>query len=143
MDLEARTRQRLAETSQRVTTGRLRLVRAIAHIGRPATIVELRASDPSIPLSSAYRNLQVLEDAGLVHRVITDDAPRWELAEDFTGHHHHLICDRCGSVTDVPLPELERAVHDALTSARVEHGFVTHAHRVDLIGWCATCQRQA
>lgn len=140
MDLEARTRERLAASAQRVTSGRLRLVQAIGAVGRPATLAELRDRDPSIPVSSAYRNLQVLEQVGLVHRILTDDAPRWELAEDFTGHHHHLICEQCGSVTDAPLPELERAVHDALELAEQQHGFTTHAHRIDLIGVCARCQ---
>ena len=48
-----------------------------------------------------YRNLVVLEQAGVVRRVTsTDDFARYELAEDLTEHHHHLICSSCGTVDD-------------------------------------------
>ena len=47
-----------------------------------------------------------------MHRVVgTDEFARWELAEDLTGHHHHLICASCGRVEDVPASAgLERSV---------------------------------
>ena len=49
-----------------------------------------------------YRNLTVLEDAGVISRVVThDEWARFELAEDIGGHHHHLICEQCGTVRDV------------------------------------------
>ena len=70
------------------------------------------ADDPGDPRPCAtgsrrarvYRNLVVLEQAGVVHRIVTNDEfARFELAEDLTGdHHHHLICSSCGAVEDVP-----------------------------------------
>ena len=57
------------------------------------------------PQSSAYRNLAVLEHAGVVRRVITEgEFARFELTEELTEHHHHLICSRCGRVEDVTVP---------------------------------------
>ena len=90
---------------------------------------------------SIARNLVVLEEAGIVHRVVgTDDFARWELAEDLAGHHHHLICASCGSVEDVPASAgLERSVAAAAAAITRATGFRTQRHRVDLVGLCKRC----
>ena len=67
-------------------------------------IPQILEVDRSLAQSSAYRNLAVLERAGVVHRIVTtDEFARYELAEDLTEHHHHLICRSCGSVADFTL----------------------------------------
>lgn len=140
VDLDATTRTRLHALSQRATPTRLRLVAAIAAAGRPISITEILEQEPTFAQSSTYRNLQVLEQAGVLHRIVTNDTARYELAEDLAGHHHHLMCERCGAVIDVAMPNLERAVHDAADAAAASHGFTTRAHRVDLVGTCAQCR---
>src|SRR6476661_2418651 len=97
---------RLKRANQRVTANRKAIVDALSASPRPMTIPELLDSPAGRGLaqSSVYRNLVVLEQAGLVHRIVTDgEFARFELAEDLTGdHHHHLICSSCGRVEDVP-----------------------------------------
>ena len=67
-------------------------------------------------------------------------SPRWELAEDLTGHHHHLICASCGHVEDVPASAgLERSVAAAAAAITRTTGFRTQRHRVDLVGVCKRC----
>jgi Fe2+ or Zn2+ uptake regulation protein len=94
-----------------------------------------------LPQSSAYRNLAVLEQAGTVHRVVTSaDFARYELAEDLTEHHHHLICSSCGQVEDFTAPPaLERSLHRAVSAMEGETGFSALHHRLDLIGTCRSC----
>ena len=60
----------------------------------------------------------VLERAGVVQRIVTSDEwARYELAEEFTEHHHHLICSQCGVVRDFTVaPSLERSIDKALES---------------------------
>ena len=68
----------------------------------------------------------MLERAGVVHRIVTaDDFARYELAEDLTEHHHHLICSACGDVRDFTVsPELEGDLDRALAAASARaHGF--------------------
>ena len=91
--------------------------------------------------SSVYRNLAVLERAGVVHRIITtDEFARYELAEDLTEHHHHLICESCGEVTDVTLPSgTEAKLEAALIKIAKHHGFTVEHHRLDLVGTCGRC----
>ena len=98
--------------------------------------------DRGLAHSSAYRNLLVLEQVGVVHRVVsTDEFARYELAEHLTEHHHHhLICARCGQVADFTVsPELEDTLERALGAAADEAGFAVTDHRLDLVGHCRRC----
>ena len=113
IDVHDTADERLRRDGQRYTANRRALVDAMASADRPVTVVELIDVATGMPQSSAYRNLSVLEDAGVVRRLVTaDDTARFELAEDLTGHHHHhLICDSCGTVTDIDVPtDLEDGV---------------------------------
>ncbi len=119
------------------------MVDALTKLDRPATIPELMATSPGLAASSAYRHMTVLEQAGIVRRIVLggDDHARFELAEALTDHHHHhLICSRCGAVDDFTVPaKLERAVSDALDEVAANTGFKATDHRFDLIGLCANC----
>jgi len=132
---------RLRDVGQRLTTSRAALVDALADAPGPLTIPAIRELRPDLAQSSAYRNLVVLEEAGIVHRVIgTDDFARWELAEDLAGHHHHLICSKCGRVDDVPASAgLERSLAAAAAEITRTTGFTTQHHRIDLVGLCRDC----
>jgi len=103
---------------------------------------EILGSRAGLAQSSVYRNLVVLEQAGVVHRIVTSDGhARFELAEDLTGrHHHHLICSQCGSVEDVPAhAKLEETLASAVDQVQRATGFRTEHHRVDLVGRCRAC----
>ena len=131
----------LRTADQRYTSGRRRLVAALQSGGGPLTITQILAADTSLPQSSVYRNLTILEEVGAVTRIITrDDFARYELAEHLTHHHHHLICSSCGDVTDFALDDkaeagLDAALHKVADAA----GFTVEAHRLDLVGVCADC----
>src|SRR5688572_7760098 len=92
-ELHEAVASRLRAADQRYTSGRRRLVELLAEAPRPETIPEILQRAPALAQSSAYRNLVVLEECGVAHRVITsDERSRYELAEHLMGHHHHLIC---------------------------------------------------
>ena len=139
-DPHADVARRLAAVGQRYTAGRRRLIDALAAAPNPLAIHELLAAS-ALPQSSAYRNLAVLEQTGAVRRVVTDeDFARFELAETFTEHHHHLICSTCGRVEDVTIPAaLEADVDRTIAKVARRSGFATVAHRLDLIGTCRRC----
>ena len=132
---------RLRRTGQRYTGGRRELLELLSKVSTPLTIPEILAHRRDLAQSSVYRNLTVLEQAGLVQRIVTSDEwARFELAEDLTEHHHHLICSACGSVRDFTLkPRLERSIDDALNSIADGSEFVLHSHRLDLVGLCRDC----
>ena len=141
-ELDLAVAGRLDRAHQRYTSGRRELVAVLAGETTPMTIPEIRRRRPKLALSSVYRNLSVLEQAGVVTKVVTNSEwGRYELAEDLTGHHHHhLICSTCGLVRDVDLPHgLERSIDDLLASVTLDTGFVVEEHRLDLVGRCKEC----
>ncbi len=133
---------KLAAVGQRYTANRKCVVDALLGLPGPATIAELLSAGDALAQSSTYRNLVVLEDVGVVHRIVTsDDHARFELTEEITGqHHHHLICERCGVIIDVTLdPSVEATLEEALARGANAHGFRGIHHRVDLVGVCRPC----
>jgi Fe2+ or Zn2+ uptake regulation protein len=143
IDLHETAALRLRADGQRYTRARRALVEVLARSGAPLAIPQLLERDRTLAQSSAYRNLGVLEQAGVVHRIVTaDEFSRYELAEDLTGHHHHLICSACGDVTDFTVSSaLEADLDRALVGIARANGFTADHHRLDLVGTCASCCR--
>ena len=133
---------RLRDADQRYTSNRRAIVAALSAAAGPLTLPELLAADRSLPQSSAYRNLAILEEAGVVRRVVgSGEFARYELAEDLTEHHHHFICSTCGAIEDFTLPtDVEATVERALHRAARRSRFAAVDHRLDLVGVCARCQ---
>ena len=140
-DVHAVARDRLRTTGQRYTPTRRSLVDVLERSDRPLTIPEILKRKRGLAQSSVYRNLGLLEQAGVVCRIITtDDHARYELTEDLTEHHHHLICAECGRVDDFTVaPQVERALHGAIDRVSEDTGFTAVHHRLDLIGTCEGC----
>jgi Fe2+ or Zn2+ uptake regulation protein len=132
---------RLRSVGQRYTASRRTLVSVLVDAAQPLAIPDIVAARPDLPQSSAYRNLAVLEEAGVVRRIVTTgEFACYELAEDLTEHHHHLICSVCGSVSDFTVaPKLERDLAVALAQAAHARDVRIQAHRLDLVGVCAGC----
>jgi Fur family transcriptional regulator, ferric uptake regulator len=140
-DVHDTAASRLRAVSQRYTSGRRAVVDVLADARAPLTIPDVLAEGRRIPQSSAYRSLAVLEQAGVVRRILTSgDFARYELAEDLTEHHHHLICSTCGGVEDFTAPPaLERSLHRAVRDVEGATGFAAAHHRLDLVGTCSVC----
>ena len=141
-DVHTAIEQRLRSADQRYTSGRRRLVEALARAGRPMTLPDLLQLDRGIAQSSAYRNLAILEEVGAVARILASgDHASYELAEDLTGHHHHLVCSGCGEVSDFALaPSLEADLERVLATAARKARYAVEHHRLDLVGRCSSCR---
>jgi Fe2+ or Zn2+ uptake regulation protein len=140
-DVHATAAQRLRAAGLRYTASRRRVVTVLAGTDRPLTIPDILEHDGSLAQSSAYRNLGELIGAGVVHRIVSgDEFSHYELAEDLTHHHHHLVCTRCGRVEDfAPSDRLEAALHAALGDVARDAGFTMELHRLDVVGVCPAC----
>ena len=94
----------------------------------------------AVSRASIYRILDQLEALGLVARLeVGQGVVRFEAAREGVGHHHHLICDVCGTLTPFTDPELERAIEGL--SQRV--ALRVSEHEVVLHGACSDCSRCA
>jgi Fur family ferric uptake transcriptional regulator len=86
--------------------------------------------------ASVYRVMEELEEIGLVQRVeIGQGIVRYEPVRHGHGHHHHLVCDRCGRLEPFTDEGLERAISrlsERLPAQVSEHEIVLH-------GACEDC----
>jgi Fe2+ or Zn2+ uptake regulation protein len=141
-DLHLLVEQRLRRIDQRYTAGRRAIIGLLTSAGHPVSIGEIASGLPDLPRSSAYRHLVDLQAAGIVRRVMaSDEFTRFELAEDLTEHHHHLLCLNCGKVTDVTFPPgLERSITDAIGRIADAEDFQPDGHLLDVLGICPACR---
>jgi len=96
----------------------------------------LRAGGRRVGIASVYRIIELLISQGLVQRIelgsgVSRYEPVWP-----DGHHHHLVCDRCGKVDAFE----DRALEQALGEVEASSGYSVAAHDVVLHGTCAECR---
>jgi Fur family ferric uptake transcriptional regulator len=123
----------------RVTTGRRAIVHALLtatdhHVTADDVAEIVQAEHPDVHLSTVYRTLDALERLGVVDRVnLGPGGAVYHLVDHV---HHHLVCEVCGAVTEVPENIFARvASHLAST-----YGFTVSAHHVAVPGRCKDCQ---
>ena len=141
-DLHDVVEDRLRRADQRYTTGRRDIIELLVDAGHPVSIGDIANRLPDLPRSSAYRHLVDLQVAGVVRRVAANDEfARYELSEEFSEHHHHLLCTDCGKVIDVtPSSAFERNVATTVDRLAAAEGFEPHSHRLDILGLCTDCR---
>ncbi len=133
--------QALAAHELRLTSHRRTVLAVLESGDRPLTTDEVAAAS-GVPVSTVYRNLAELVDAGIVVRVAgVGGGDRHELAEPFSQHHHHhLVCTECGIVTDfTPSPQLERLIDREVGALLESDGFEVDHHVFDVRGRCREC----
>lgn len=96
---------------------------------------ELKAAGESVGLTTVYRTLQSLADAGEVDVLRTADGEAIYRRCSTGEHHHHLVCTSCGTSVEVASDEVERW---AEATAR-RHGFTEVEHTAELYGLCRAC----
>lgn len=92
----------------------------------------IRSRCPGVGLVTVYRTLDLLGELGLVRRLDLGDGPRYELAED---HHHHLICESCGDIS-----EFEECPLEADRLPPPDSGFQVRSHSLEVYGTCSECR---
>jgi Fur family ferric uptake transcriptional regulator len=94
----------------------------------------LRATGDNVGLSTVYRALQAMADAGEID-VLRSDAGEAAYRKCSDSHHHHLVCRTCGRTVEVEGPTVERWTRGVAE----EHGFRDVSHTLEIFGTCAGC----
>ena len=85
---------------------------------------------PNISVGTVYRNLGQLAEEHSIFRIIATSGPdRYDKNVEL---HGHLICDCCGSVTDLPCPELRGSIEDRL-------GIKVNSYQLSVYYICEKC----
>ena len=142
-DTERLVIEHLRGQDVRYTAGRRLVTLRLVREKGPRSAADLHeALRAELPLSSLYRTLTVLTEAGVLQR--SHDGAGvglFELAEWLRGHHHHLVCIECGTVEDVQLDaETERTLTRLANRIAGKAGFAHIGHRVDVEGYCTSCK---
>jgi Fur family ferric uptake transcriptional regulator len=132
----------LKARGMRLTPQRVRIldaVRALDHATPDGLAAAVgRDGGPALSLSTIYRNLDALEEVGMVsHTHLDHRSPTYHLSEH--ADHLHLVCLTCGLVIESTLATADPFVGNLLT----RHGFVADVKHMAIHGWCAACSAGA
>jgi Fur family transcriptional regulator, ferric uptake regulator len=134
--------QAIRATGRRLTMQRAKILDALraldGHQAADAIYAEVARRDPraEMALSTVYRTLDTLVQMGLV---ASFDDGTGTMTYEWSGEadpHHHLLCDECGHVKEVPL----RSVGDLEAEVEREHGFAAEIRHLAIRGQCAGCR---
>ena len=122
----------------RATPARRLLLQALFesrdHRSAEELAAKVHSHAPDVHLSTVYRNLEELERLGVIDSTrLGEGRATYHLA---SAAHGHLVCEKCGSMTEVPDDMFRALIH----SARDEYGFAINPHRFAVTGRCANCQ---
>ena len=138
-------REYLTTKGKRLTAEREFIVEQIfadhEHFDPEQLIVRLtaktRANNKRVSRATIYRTMKSLEEAGLIRKVArANDREVYEHAYGYP-QHDHLICERCGSLTEFQ----NQTIADALDTIAVAEGFRMKSHRLEVYGLCNECAK--
>jgi Fur family ferric uptake transcriptional regulator len=134
--------QELKEKGYRMTPQRMMVVEALhdtdKHVSAEEIYAQVKAKYPYANISTVYRTLELLKELGLVNEIaLGDGRVRFHPAEK--GRHHHLVCQKCHRIIDLPesvLAPLENVLSE-------KHKFKADLKHTAVFGLCSECQEKA
>jgi Fur family ferric uptake transcriptional regulator len=139
--LRARLQAYMAKKGLRSTAQRRLIVDTFfsgaPHMTIEELLTEVRARDRGIGYATVYRTLKLLAECGVAsERRFGDGLSRYELADDASAHHDHLICLTCGKIVEFEEPRIE-ALQEEIAE---KYGFDVTSHKHEMYGTCVDCR---
>lgn len=105
----------------------------IEHPTADKVYMHIREEYPNVSLGTVYRNLNLLSERGEIIKVKCQDG--CDRFDSNMNPHYHVVCNECGSVSDLFLDSIEHinVIAGAAYPGRIE-GHVTYFH-----GVCPDC----
>jgi len=131
----------LRQNGGRVTSPRRAILQAlIDHDEHPTAeqlTAEVQARQPDVHESTVYRFLDELERLGVVDHVHLGHGPAAYHFSDDT--HHHLVCEQCGDVVEIP----DRTLEPFRRRLRADYRFEIEHRHFAVVGRCQRCSESA
>ncbi|WP_308340025.1 Fur family transcriptional regulator [Sulfitobacter sp. CW3] len=120
-------RQMLRDAGLRVTPQRASIITILSETDDHPNVEELyektRALDDTVSVATVYRTMSVLENAGLVRKLVMDDAPaRYEMMPHTD--HDHLVDIDSGDLIEIPGTEIAELM--SRVAAELGYHIVSH-----------------
>jgi Fur family ferric uptake transcriptional regulator len=135
-------RDRILAAGERITPQRDVIAGVLEATTRPLSASALcdavQRLDPGIGRATVFRTIAALEHAGIVEQLSLPGERSGYLLCGTAGHHHHLVCQHCGAVSDLP----EEAVGPFFSTIERDHGFRVDHASFSLYGTCRTCAKK-
>lgn len=96
---------------------------------------DLCARGRPVGLTTVYRVLAWLANRGEVDVMRLPSGEHLYRRCQASGHHHHLVCRRCGRTVEID----DLGVDIRAEQAAAQHGFTDVAHTIEIFGTCAAC----
>lgn len=126
------------EKSIRLTDPRREVYDILNSKEQPLTISEILKLSRISERTSIYRTLELFTSLGIIEALQLKGKIRYELAEPFKPHHHHLVCVACGELIPLDNTKLEKTIQHLADG----HRYTLTAHHVELQGICHGCHIQ-
>ncbi len=143
-DWTVRANQRLVAAGYRRGGARRAVIRLLGEQRCALSALEIGAAleraDRAVSRASVYRILEELEQAELVMRIeVGQGVVRYEPIRHGRGHHHHMVCDRCGRLD----PFVDERLEQELRRVSQDVALNVAEHEVILHGACERCADDA
>lgn len=124
----------LKKSGYRITKARKRIIEILADAKAPINASEIiRKLD--VNKTTVYREIEALIKGEYIEEVNLDDgSKRYELTS--RGHHHHLVCIECKSITE--LNEVDDLIREE-KRIQTEQNFTILKHNLEFFGICSQC----
>ena len=106
------------------------------HLSIEELYLKLRSKHPNIGYATVYRTLKLFAESGIAREIqFGDGQTRYEHVAEGE-HHDHLVCTRCGAITEFRNDTIEKLQDEIAAS----YGFIIETHKMELYGQCAKCR---
>lgn len=135
MDNKLKLEKLLRNRGKSITKPREAVFGALQASKEPLSVTDLVSSLENVDKASVYRTVELFESVGIINRVWTGFKSKIELSEEFSVHHHHFTCRKCGRMSSFESEELEKSLEELEN----KNDFKLTHHSVELSGYCSVC----
>lgn len=134
--------ERLTDKSLKKTSARMAVLRILEGNEKAYSIQQIvdqltENQEHTPDWATIYRILNQFEQSGLVASFdLGDGSKRYELLQDHSSHHHHVVCTRCKKIEHLRDCLDEKKLNEQVKKI----GYSQITHRLDFFGICGDCQ---
>ncbi|HLS35975.1 MAG TPA: Fur family transcriptional regulator [Bacillota bacterium] len=135
MDIQKAIRL-LRENGHKITDRRKDLIRCVERENRYITAKEvmnlIEDTHPTMSFDTVYRNLNLYEALEILEATTLQGEKHYRF-KCSPKHHHHFICNDCGSTKKLPICPMDEAEN-------LLGGYTIKDHKFEVYGLCPECQ---